>query len=208
MNLGVSASISDKKGNELIRKNDPMRKAINWWASQNFTCQEMLDRWYPKWNEPRFFSINHRNIIYYLSRYSRYDMLELLITRDPKLNIKISYDGDLLPLNAAVWTNKKEYIEIIKTINVLLTKYKLQIFATANDTDFSNETIFEALFSPQNPILFDVREHIWRWLIGLPEVFFPFQEFLNKITEKNFEKLQPNYWWGRTLVYPTFTFLR
>ncbi len=190
MNLGVSVSISDKKGNEL-KKNDPMRKAINWWASQNFTCQEMLDKWYPKWDDPRFFSLNHRNIIYYLSRYSRHDMLDILITRDPKLNMKVSYDGDLLPLNAAVWTNKKDYIEIIKTINILLTKYKLQIFATANDTDFSNETIFEALFSPHNPILSDVREQIWRWLISLPEEFFPFQEFLNKITEKTFEKLQP-----------------
>jgi hypothetical protein len=190
MNLGESASISDKKGNEL-KKNDPMRKAINWWASQNFTCQEMLDKWYPKWDDPRFFSLNHRNIIYYLSRYSRHDMLEILITRDPKLYIKVSYDGDLLPLNAAVWTNKKDYMEIIKTINILLTKYKLQIFATANDTDFSNETIFEALFSPHNPILSDVREQIWRWLISLPEEFFPFQEFLNKITEKTFEKLQP-----------------
>jgi hypothetical protein len=190
MNLGVSASILDKKGNDL-KKNDPMRKAINWWASQNFTCQEMLDKWYPKWDDPRFFSINHRNIIYYLSRYSRHDMLDILITRDPKLNIKVSYDGDLLPLNAAVWTNKKDYIEIIKTINILLTKYKLQIFATANDTDFSNETIFEALFSPHNPILSDVREQVWRWLISLPEEFFPFQEFLNKITEKTFEKLQP-----------------
>jgi len=190
MNLGESTSISDKKGNEL-KKNDHMRKAINWWASQNFTCQEMLEKWYPNWNDPRFYSLNYRNIIYYLSRYSRHDMLELLITRDPKLNIKISYDGDLLPLNAAVWTNKKEYIEIIKTINVLLTKYKLQIFATANDTDFSNETIFEALFSSYNPILPDVREQIWRWLISLPEEFFPFQEFLNKITEKTFEKLQP-----------------
>ena len=190
MNLGESASISDKKGNEL-KKNDPMRKAINWWASQNFTCQEMLEKWYPKWDEPRFFSINYRNIIYYLSKYSRHDMLDLLITRDPKLNVKISYDGDLLPLNAAVWTNKKEYTEIIKTINVLLTKYKLQIFATANDTDYSNETIFEALYSPYNPILPDVRDKIWSWLLSLSEDFFPFQEFLNKITEKTFEKLQP-----------------
>jgi len=190
MNLGESASISDKKGNEL-RKNDPMRKAINWWASQNFTCQEMLDKWYPKWNDPRFFSLNHRNIVYYLSRYSRHDMLDLLITRDPKLNIKISYEGDLLPLNGAVWTNNKDHEEIIRTIYILLTKYKIQIFATANDTDFSNETIFEALFSPHNPILSDVREKIWRWLISLPEDFFPFQEFLNKITEKTFEKLQP-----------------
>ena len=180
-----------KNNNELKKNNDPMRKAINWWASQNFTCQEMLDKWYPKWDEPRFFSTNYRNIIYYLSRYSRHDMLEILITRDPKLNMKVSYDGDLLPLNAAIWTKKKEYVEIIKTINILLTKYKLQIFATANDTDFSNETIFEALFSPHNPILPDVREQIWRWLISLPEEFFPFQEFLNKITEKTFDKLQP-----------------
>jgi hypothetical protein len=181
----------DKKGNELIKKKDPMRSAILWWASQNFSCQEMLDKWYSKWDDPRFYSTNYRNIIYYLSRYSRFDMLDILITRDPKLNIKISYDGDLLPLNAAVWTKKKEYEEIIKTIYILLTKYKLQIFATANDTDFSNETIFEALYSPHNPILSDVREQIWRWLISLPEEFFPFQEFLNKITEKNFEKLQP-----------------
>ena len=193
MNIGQSRSILDKnnKDNELIKKNDSMRKAINWWASQNFTCQEMLDKWYLKWDDPRFFSINHRNIIYYLSRYSRHDMLDILITRDPKLNIKVSYDGDLLPLNAAVWTKKKEYVEIIKTINILLTKYKLPIFATANDTDFRNETIFEALFSPHNPILPDVREQIWRWLISLSEEFFPFQEFLNKITEKTFEKLQP-----------------
>jgi hypothetical protein len=191
MSLGESTSILDKKGNELIKKKDPMRSAILWWASQNFSCQEMLDKWYSKWDDPRFYSTNYRNIIYYLSRYSRFDMLDILITRDPKLNIKISYDGDLLPLNAAVWTKKKEYEEIIKTIYILLTKYKLQIFATANDTDFSNETIFEALYSPHNPILSDVREQIWRWLISLPEEFFPFQEFLNKITEKNFEKLQP-----------------
>jgi hypothetical protein len=191
MNIGESASILDKKDNELIKKKDPMRSAILWWASQNFTCQEMLDKWYSKWDEPRFFSTNYRNIIYYLSRYSRYDMLDILITRDPKLNIKVSYDGDLLPLNAAVWTKKKEYLEIIKTINILLTKYKLQIFATATDTDFNNETIFEALFSSYNPILPDVREKIWRWLISLPEEFFPFQEFLNKITEKTFDKLQP-----------------
>jgi hypothetical protein len=191
MNPINSASFSDKKDNELIKKKDPMRSAILWWASQNFTCQEMLDKWYTKWDDPRFFSTNYRNIIYYLSRYSRYDMLDLLITRDPKLNIKVSYDGDLLPLNASVWTNKKDYVEIIKTIHILLTKYKLQIFATANDTDFSNETIFEALFSPKNPILPNIREQIWRWLISLPEEFFPFQEFLNKITEKTFEKLQP-----------------
>jgi len=192
MNLGESASISDiKKDNELIKKKDPMRSGILWWASQNFTCQEMLEKWYPKWNDPRFYSSNYRNIIYYLSKYSRYDMLEILITRDPTLNTKVSYDGDLLPLNAAVWTKKREYVDIIKTIEILLTKYKLQVFATANDTDYSNETIFDALFSTHNPILPDVRKHVWEWLISLPEDFFPFQEFLNKITEKTFEKLQP-----------------
>ena len=191
MNLGESASISNKKENELIKKKDPTRSGILWWASQNFTCQEMLEKWYPKWDDPRSCSINYRHILYYLSRYSRHDMLDILITRDPKLNLKVSYDGELLPLNAAVWTKKSEHIEIIKTIDILLTKYKLQIFATANDTDFSNETIFEALFSTHNPILPDVRRKIWEWLINLPEEFFPFQEFLNKITEKTFEKLQP-----------------
>jgi hypothetical protein len=191
MNLGESASISNKKENELIKKKDPMRSGILWWASQNFTCQEMLEKWYPKWDDPRSSSTNYRHILYYLSRYSRYDMLDILITRDPKLNLKVSYDGELLPLNAAVWTNKREHIEIIRTIDILLTKYKLQIFATANDTDFSNETIFEALFSTHNPILPDVRREIWEWLVNLPEEFFPFQEFLNKITEKTFEKLQP-----------------
>jgi hypothetical protein len=138
MNLGESASISDiKKDNELIKKKDPMRSGILWWASQNFSCQEMLEKWYPKWNDPRFYSSNYRNIIYYLSKYSRYDMLEILITRDPTLNTKVSYDGDLLPLNAAVWTKKREYVDIIKTIEILLTKYKLQVFATANDTEWA-----------------------------------------------------------------------
>jgi len=191
MNLGESASISDKKGNELIKKKDPIRSGILWWASQKFTCQEMLEKWYSKWDDPRTCSTNYRHILYYLSRNSRHDMLDILITRDPKINLKVSYDGELLPLNAAVWTKKKEYVEIIETIKILLTKYKLQIFATANDTDFSNETIFEALFSTDNPILPDVREKIWKWLVNLPEEFFPFQEFLNKITEKTFEKLQP-----------------
>lgn len=191
MNFGESASISDKKGNELIKKKDPIRSGILWWASQNFTCQEMLEKWYAKWDDPRTSSTNYRHILYYLSRNSRHDMLDILITRDPKLNLKISYDGELLPLNAAVWTKKTEHIEIIKTINILLTKYKLQIFATANDTNFSNETIFEALFSTDNPILPDVRKQVWEWLVNLPEEFFPFQEFLNKITEKTFEKLQP-----------------
>ena len=189
MSLGESSSILDK--NVLIKKKDPMRSAILWWASQNFTCKEMLEKWYPKWDDTRYCSINYRNIIYYLSRYSRYDMLEVLITRDPKLNTKISYNGDLLPLSAAVWTNNKDYREIIITIDILLTKYKLQIFATANNTDYSNETIFEALFADNNPILPDVRIKVWEWLVNLPEEFFPFQEFLNKITEKTFKKLQP-----------------
>jgi hypothetical protein len=190
MNFGESAS-SDKKSNELIKKKDPIRSGILWWASQNFTCQEMLEKWYAKWDDPRTSSTNYRHILYYLSRNSRHDMLDILITRDPKINLKVSYDGELLPLNAAVWTKKTEHIEIIKTINILLTKYKLQIFATANDTNFSNETIFEALFSTDNPILPVVRKQVWEWLVNLPEEFFPFQEFLNKITEKTFEKLQP-----------------
>lgn len=191
MNLGETSSFTDKKGNELIKKKDPMRSGILWWASQKFTCEEMLEKWYSKWDDPRTCSTNYRHILYYLSRNSRYDMLDILITRDPKINLKVSYDGELLPLNAAVWTKKTEHIEIIKTINILLTKYKLQIFATANDTDFSNETIFEALFSTNNPMLPNVRKEVWEWLINLPEEFFPFQEFLNKITEKTFDKLQP-----------------
>ena len=118
MNLGESVSISNKKENELIKKKDPTRTGILWWASQNFTCQEMLEKWYPKWDDPRSCSINYRHILYYLSRYSRHDMLDILITRDPKLNLKVSYDGELLPLNAAVWTKKREHIEIIKTIDI------------------------------------------------------------------------------------------
>ena len=38
-------------------------------------------------------------------------MLDILITRDPNINIKISYYGDLLPLNAAVWTKKKNILK-------------------------------------------------------------------------------------------------
>ena len=65
MSLGESSSISDK--NVLIKKKDPMRSAILWWASQNFTCKEMLEKWYPKWDDSRYCSINYRNIMKIIS---------------------------------------------------------------------------------------------------------------------------------------------
>ena len=173
-------------------KDFQMRRGITWWASQNFPCEQMMtEKWYASWDNPKFYQKNHSHIIFYLAKFSRYDVLDYIITsKDPLIHTKITYDGDVLPLCGAVWNKNTNSEEIIKTIIILLTKYKLQIFATATDTDYSNETIFEALCSDLNPLPPLVKKQVWGWLINLPDKFFPFQEFLNKITEKTFDKLQ------------------
>ena len=168
--------------------------AIQWWARQPFSLDEMMDKLIPAWNNPKFIGVNARNIIYYLARYTRYDVLHEIITKDPEYYKKASFEKGFKPLNGAVWNEKGSCSSIINTLHVLLTKYNFKIFSTANDIkdEFKNETVFGALFAIDNPLSVQDRQTIYDWLINLPEEFYlpSLQDYMNKVSDDNMNKFQ------------------
>jgi hypothetical protein len=181
----------------LVSCEDIARKtkgAIQWWARQPFSLDEMMDKFNPSWNNPKFIGVNARNIIYYLARYTRYDVLHEIITKDTEYYKKASFEKGFKPLNGAVWNEKGSCSSIINTLHVLLTKYNFKIFSTANDIkdEFKNETVFGALFAEDNPLSVQDRQTIYDWLINLPEEFYlpSLQDYMNKVSDDNMNKFQ------------------
>ena len=170
------------------------RSASTWWASQSISIEEMMKSYIPSWNNPKFIGVNARNIIYYLARNSRGDVLLEITKSDPEYYKKASFEKGFKPLNGAVWNKKGSCSSIINTLHVLLTKYNIKIFSTANDIkdEFKNETVFGALFAEDNPLSVQDRLTIYDWLINLPEEFYllSLQDYMNKVSDDNMDKFQ------------------
>jgi hypothetical protein len=79
-------------------------------------------------------------------------------------------------------------------LHVLLTRYNIKIFSTANDIkdEFKNETVFGALLAEDNPLSVQDRKTIYDWLINLPEEFYlpSLQDYMNKVSDDNIDKFQ------------------
>jgi hypothetical protein len=170
------------------------KSAITWWASQSLPVEEMMKTYNPSWNNPKFIGVNARNIIYYLSRNSRGDVLLEIAKNDPEYYKKASFEKGFKPLNGAVWNKKGSCSSIINTLHVLLTRYNIKIFSTANDIkdEFKNETVFGALLAEDNPLSVQDRKTIYDWLINLPEEFYlpSLQDYMNKVSDDNIDKFQ------------------
>jgi hypothetical protein len=188
---GASAS-----SEEIAKK---IKGGIQYWAKQPLSLEEMMVKFNPSWidtktNDSKTIGVNVRNIIYYLARSSRGDVLREFATRDPEFHKKASFDKGFKPLNGAVWNEKGACSAVIDTLHVLLTKYNCKIFSTATEIkdEFKNETVFGALLAVDNPLSVENRQAIYDWLIGLPEEFYmpSLQDYMNKVSEDNLFKFQ------------------
>ena len=176
---------------EIAKKTE---SAIKWFASQSFPLVEMMEKFNPSWNNPKFIGVNARNLIYNLAKHSRSDVLSEMIKNDPEYYKKASFEKGFTPLNGAVWNKNSSCSAIINTLHILLTKYNFKIFKTANDIRdvFKNETVFGALLSEKNPLSVQDRKIIYDWLINLPEEFYlpSLQDYMNKVSDDNMYKFQ------------------
>lgn len=176
---------------EIARKTE---SAIKWWARQSFSLVEMMEKFNPSWNNPKFIGVNASNIIYNLAKNSRVDILSEIIKKDPEYYKKASFEKGFMPLNVAIWNKNGSCSAIINTLHILLTKYNFKIFKTANNIkdEFKNETVFGALLSEENPLSVQDRKTIYDWLINLPEEFYlsSLQDYMNKVSDNNMSKFQ------------------
>ena len=190
--------------------NNAVRYQIKMWSCFNLNTTDMIliySHFKNKWLLPNYIITNKTNIIKDLSKNYRYDILDELIKIDTNYIIDlVELKKGFTPLHCAVWTDNKNFnvsIEIIiKTIDILLTKYKIRIFTTCNfdETDklkdYKNETILGAIYEQNNVMPIEIKNQIYDYLTQYPkyELFITeFQHYINKLTENLEQKIKNKF---------------
>lgn len=188
-----------------IKQDKAIRQQIRVWASLGVSAPEMIElyqRFRNDWEmkrSPDIIVINKTNIVKDLAFNYRYDVLTLFADINPNyLSLKTQKDG-YTPLNSAVWNNSEiEYDlqTIIKTIDVLLQKFKLRIFTMSANEDEKNESIFGSIYAENSLIPIDIKNSIYDYLtLNLDYSFYAqeFQQYVNSISTLNVDKLRNKF---------------
>jgi hypothetical protein len=190
--------------------NNAVRYQIKMWSCFNLNTNDMINiynHFKNKWLLQNYIITNKTNIIKDLSKNYRYDVLEELIKNDLDYIIDlVELKKGFTPLHCAVWTDDKNFNvnikTIIKTIDILLTKYKIRIFTTCNfdETDklkdYKNETILGAIYEQNNTMPIEIKNQIYDYLTQYPkyELFIiEFQHYINKLTENLEQKIKNKF---------------
>jgi len=142
-------------------------------------------------------NLDRMNIIKFLSKAHRSDVLYYLIKHYPEFEKILFTKDNFTPLHYAVWSSKKTIVNsdsIINTINILITEYKYNIFSMyekEQNGKFTYETVLGALLSKNNLLNDTIKMQIYNYIINgdhrnwfIPE----FRNILYKIDQYNYLK--------------------
>ena len=188
-----------------------IKAQIAMWACCERNSEEMeqiYKHFKIKWETKKGHDADNKTLIINgLAKNYRYDVLEIIIEKEPNYLTSLSKQKDGFgPLHCVVW-QKKDMVNIsletiTKTIDILLHKYKIRIFTTCNaDNDkeleeYKNETILGTIYEKSNQMNELTKNAVYDYLTQnkLPELYMiEFQHYINKLSLKNEGKIHNKF---------------